>query len=80
MTTIPKNNLKERMQRLGYNPNIVKIVAPTLDNSKVIKNKPKIDNKPIQSTYKSEVTAPVPVNFVPPKIDNIDDWSDFEDE
>lgn len=67
MAKIPKNNLQERMAKLGYNPNLVSIKPPTLDNSKVV--------------YTSSAPQPkVEPFFEPPKLLNIDDWSDFEDE
>lgn len=44
MPPIPKNNLKERMSKLGYNPNLVKIKPPVLDNSNIVaKKEEKID-------------------------------------
>lgn len=67
MTSIPKNNLKEQMLKLGYNPAVVNIVPPVLDNSKVIKQETKfVQNKP--STIETPVIA------------NLDEWSDFEDD
>lgn len=68
MVSIPKNNLKERMIKLGYNPNLMKITPPKLDNSKII-----VPTK-IETQNRTEI------NFQPPEIMNIDDWSDFEDE
>lgn len=41
MPTIPSNNLKERMQKLGYPTINLKITPPILDNSKVIHDQPK---------------------------------------
>lgn len=69
MVNIPKNNLKERMVKLGYNPNLMKITAPTLDNSNIIVGPPK-----------KEPSKPVQTNFQPPEVLNIDDWSDFEED
>lgn len=69
MVTIPKNNLKERMIKLGYNPNLMKITPPTLDNSNII-----------IGPSRSETQGRVEANFQPPQIINIDEWSDFEDE
>jgi len=70
MASIPKNNLKERMIKLGYNPNIVHIVPPVLDNSRVI-------DTPILYT---KVAQQGQSNFTPPIIPNIEEWSDFEDD
>lgn len=72
MSSIPKNNLKERMLKLGYKPDLVRIVPPVLDNSRVVikKEEPKTSQGP---------SNPI-VNFQPPQILNINDWSDFEDE
>lgn len=66
MPPIPKNNLRDRMIKLGYNPNIVTLTAPIVDNSKVKPPPPQII-KPLET-------------FTPPAIVNIDEWSDFEDE
>jgi len=75
MGPIPKNNLAERMRKLGYDPNIVKIVPPILDNSQIIK---KDDPKPSYSAYKVNLnTEP---EFKPLATVNIDEWSDFEEE
>lgn len=73
MPPIPKNNLRERMLKLGYNPDIVTIKPPVLDNSKVI-----VVPKAQPSSF---VSAPAPAAVAPPPlITNIDDWSDFEDD
>lgn len=75
MPIIPKNNLKERMLKLGYDPKFVHITPPVIDNSKVVrKNEAPIEKKP-QITHQ----APL-INFTPPVIVNIDEWSDFEDD
>lgn len=76
MTSLPKNNLKERMSKLGYNPNLVVLTIPELDNSKVIKREKKVYIPPAQSAN----LANQPSDFKPPVIMNIDEWSDFEDE
>lgn len=67
MNSIPKNNLKEQMLKLGYNPDVVKIEPPVLDNSKVVKQERKL----VQDQSSS---------FKPPVIADIDEWSDFEDD
>lgn len=67
MNSIPKNNLKEQMLKLGYNPDAVKIVPPVLDNSKVVKRELKF-------------IKDHPIIFKPPVIANLDEWSDFEDD
>lgn len=85
MAPIPKNNLRERLQKLGYNPNLAKIQPPTLDNSKVIYPKKEVvaAPAPVQSSdhFDGGVSkhSPAP-NFQPPVITNIDDWSDFEED
>lgn len=87
MTSIPKNNLAERMLRIGYDPNIVKIQKPVLDNSKIIKTqniKSQPDTKYTHNNYTSnkptEQKSAVLSDFRPPEILNLDEWSDFEDE
>lgn len=65
MTSIPKNNLRELMLKLGYDPTLIKIVPPVLDNSKVVKQESK--NQP-------------PGNIKQPDILNLDEWSDFDDD
>lgn len=83
MTRIPKNNLNERMTKLGYNCNSVRIVAPVLDNSKVVVSKPPTtSNSQVQPSYPNQQfqQQQAPTNFNPPPISNIDDWSDFEDD
>lgn len=50
MAPIPQNNLKERLQILGYDPNLA-----------AIKEQPIVD-------------------FKPPEILDLDQWSDFEDD
>lgn len=85
MAPIPKNNLRERLQKLGYNPNLARIQPPTLDNSKVIYPEKKVVAPP-PSAYSSEhfgggsSNHQPPSNFQPPVITNIDDWSDFEED
>lgn len=75
MTSIPKNNLSERMRKLGYNPNIVTITPPVLDNSKVIKK----EEPP--ASYRSYQSVPNPEpEFKPLPSVNIDEWSDFEED
>ena len=72
MTSIPKNNLNERMVKLGYNPNIVKLVPPVLDFSAILKR----EKPPL--IYQ---TAPkAQLDFKPLATVNIDDWSDFEED
>lgn len=59
------------MIKLGYDPNKVNITPPVLDNSKVVV---KVDTQqPHQLPVKIEP-------FIPPKITNLDAWSDFEDD
>lgn len=79
MTSIPNNNLKERLLRLGYNPDGVKLTAPVLDNSKIIKVERKVQQTNIQSNQQQTATASQN-NFKLPVIVNLDEWSDFEDE
>ena len=71
MPSLPKNNLHERMKKLGYNPNIVKLVPPVLDNSKVAKDQPRVTYAPIPK---------VQTDFKPLATVNIDEWSDFEED
>lgn len=53
------------MVKLGYDPNLVQIIPPTLDNSRVAASStPQMRAKP----------------QFEPEILNIDDWSDFEEE
>lgn len=74
MPNIPRNNLKDRMIKLGYDPKSVTIKAPVLDNSRVVKQPMKIEP---QQLYQE---SPNQESFVAPKINNIDEWSDFEDD
>lgn len=81
---IPKNNLQERMLKLGYKVEAMKIVPPVLDNSKVVKEevKPVFESKPYQG---SEYTQPTSSNIkTEPTLKlenfNIDDWSDFDED
>lgn len=63
------------MLKLGYDPNLVQLKPPTLDNSQIIKReipKPSYDNK---TSFVKHEPAP---NFKPPEILNIDEWSDFD--
>ena len=84
MPSIPKNNLKERMLKLNYNPDLVMIVPPVLDNSKIIipQEKPKTAFQPnFQTTYQPvKEDAKETQDFKPPTFINVDDWSDFEDD
>ena len=75
MPSIPKNNLRERMLKLHYNPDLIKIVPPILDNSKVVKKEqaPAPANRPYEPVKNQE-------NFKPPEFINLDDWSDFEED
>lgn len=89
MAPIPKNNLRERLMKLGYDPNSVQITTPVLDNSKVVPDrattKPTANNQSGSTGTKIEIN-PVykPIkkdpNFDPPIILGVDEWSDFEDE
>lgn len=114
MVKIPRNNLRERLSALGYNPNGIQITEPVLDNSRVIvpdikpsttisyQNKtagsevnsmPNFDpdckpstsyqNRNIYSgsdtKFAGKSVMENNVNFKPPVIENIDEWSDFED-
>ena len=73
MAQIPKNNLKERMQKLGYRPDLFVIIPPTLDNSKVVtRQEPKVLSKLQQQVQDFD-------DFKPEAL-NIEDWSDFEEE
>lgn len=81
MTSIPQNNLKERLLKLGYNPDNFTITPPVLDNSKVVK----VERKPQASVSRPPQQPPLQTiapqtNFKPPVILNINDWSDFEDD
>lgn len=59
------------MIKLGYDPNKVIITPPVLDNSKVVA---KVENQQLHQ-------APVKIEpFIAPKITNLDEWSDFEDD
>lgn len=69
MPQLPANNLRERMLKLGYNPEFVKLTPPTLDNSSVIKKESKPSYVTANSGAKKE-----------PEFINLDDWSDFEEE
>lgn len=73
MPSIPNNNLRERMLKLGYDPKLAKIEAPVLDNSRVIKEE---DKKTKFNPQLSNQQEP----FKAPEVLNIDDWSDFEDD
>lgn len=74
MPLIPANNLKERMLKLGYNPDIIKLSPPVLDNSAVVKR----ETKPTVVTIKPPETSAVPRNE--PEFINLDEWSDFEED
>lgn len=76
MPSIPKNNLRERLQKLGYNPNLITIVPPVLDNSGVVKNEQAALGVTSNSTYQADSNC----NIKPPEFVNIDDWSDFEED
>lgn len=82
MPAIPKNNLKERLTKLGYDPNGIQIIKPVLDNSRVVPDsKPttSYQNKPYKSNM--EVKPAGKTDFKPLDIlKPLDDWSDFEDE
>lgn len=75
MPRIPKNNLREQMLKLNYNPNLVKITAPVINYvpppQPPVQQPAKIENQPQQ---------PTTATFQPPPIVNIDDWSDFEED
>lgn len=98
MPAIPKNNLKERLLKLGYNSNSFKIVPPALDNSKVVHERRSLES---QINYKAQPSGfqihnpysedqpsfnaqpnslHSQLDFKPPPIANIDEWSDFEDD
>lgn len=74
MTSIPKNNLRERLLKLGYNPNLITIKPPVLDNSGVVKEEPPKASTFFGSTF-SEANIPNPPVFI-----NVDEWSDFEED
>lgn len=74
MPQIPQNNLKERLIKLGYNTIGVNITPPALDNSKVVAKPKKVESCQVkQESIKQET-------LITPRINNIDEWSDFEDE
>lgn len=74
MTSIPKNNLRERMLKLGYNPDLITIKAPILDNSGIKKEEPpKLNNNFEYNKTNGDCQKP-------PVFMNIDDWSDFEED
>lgn len=81
MPNIPKNNLRERMLKLGYDSTWAKITPPIVDNSRIIKSEqPKVNlGSTTSNRYNQPYTAPQ-TNFTPPVIANIDDWSDFEED
>lgn len=63
------------MTKLGYDPKLITIVTPVLDNSQIIKT------EKIKTSFSSDnVISPPQPSFKPPEIINIDDWSDFEDD
>lgn len=62
------------MLKLGYKPDLIEIVPPVLDNSKVIKQ----EERP-KASYQQQ-PVPTEADFKPPEILDIDEWSDFEDE
>jgi hypothetical protein len=67
MPAIPKNNLRERMLKLGYKAELMKVVPPVLDNSRVVKDEP----KPVfqASTYQAPPqTAPTTSTTYPSNI------------
>lgn len=77
MPPIPKNNLKEQMLKLNYNPNLVKITPPVINYVPPPPQQSTNIYKPAQqSTYNQQPQ----IKFDPPTISNIDDWSDFEDD
>lgn len=78
MSSIPKNNLRERLQKLGYDPNLAVIKKPELINIKPTPN---------QSTYQSCSNQNPGDQGIPTKIEqspllnlNIDEWSDFDED
>lgn len=79
MPTIPKNNLHERMLKLGYDPKLMEIKPPVLDNSQVVKE-PTEQPKPSQYQPKTEQTHISTANTLQLGTFNIDEWSDFEED
>lgn len=75
MPSIPRNNLAERMQKLGYNPNIVKINPPVIDNSNII-----IRQDTSKSSTSYQERSKQETKFKPLETVNIDEWSDFEED
>lgn len=85
---IPKNNLKERMVKLGYNPDLAQItpqicaeLPPKPEPAKYqppVKQQPQYQQPQQQQTGAS--TSNPSTNFAPPLMVNLDDWSDFEDD
>lgn len=74
MPQIPQNNLKERLIKLGYSTIGVNINPPVIDNSQVVVKSKKLGGCQVQQeSFKQE-------NLITPRITNIDEWSDFEDE
>lgn len=73
MASIPKNNLRERLTKLGYDPNGVQISKPVLDNSRV-----KPESKPISSTMDFKTAISKAPDFKPPVIEDIDAWSESD--
>lgn len=83
MPSIPKNNLKEHMLKLNYNPNLVKITPPVIN---YVPPPPSQAQQPTstyklaqtiqQSTYQQQQT----IKFDPPQVVNLEEWSDFEDD
>lgn len=74
MPAIPKNNLKEQMLKLNYNPNLVKLTAPKINYVPP----PQTTNQPAPTTKIEKQSFDT--SFQPPPITNIEEWSDFEDE
>lgn len=79
---IPNNNLKSRLEKLGYNSSFIKLECPKLNITysqleQANKKAPTTTN--YQSIPASTFQAcPQPDVKVP--VMNIDDWSDFDDD
>ena len=78
MSAIPKNNLRERLQKLGYDPNLAVIKKPELIN---IKHSTNETTYPSCSNLESDVQVAT-TDSKPPQILNlnIDEWSDFDED